>query len=301
MATRSWPPLALADWADTQATLHRWMQIVGKVKLALAPPVNHWWHITLFTTARGLTTSPMPSGAGTLEIAFDFVDHVCRIDLSDGRRRQLVLGPRSVASFYREMSHTLNDLGVVARVWPMPVEIPGATVPFDEDDAHGSYEAAAVERWWHALSEVDAILKAFRGRFLGKCSPVHFFWGSFDLAVTRFSGRRAPERPGADAITREAYSHEVTSAGFWPGGGAVSDAAFYAYAAPEPEGYRAAPVAPASAFYSRDLGEFILPYDDVRRAASPRDVLLTFLQSTYEAGAILGRWDRQALERSGSR
>jgi hypothetical protein len=291
-----WPAQPLADWSDTRDTLHMWVQVVGKIRLALAPPVNHWWHVTLFTTARGLTTSPVPCRGGTLEIAFDFVDHRLRFETSAGRTRTIVLEPKTVAEFYREVVDALRELQIPVRLWPMPVEVP-APIRFDEDVTHHSYDRESVERWWQTLLRVDAVLKAFRGRFVGKCSPVHFFWGSFDLAVTRFSGRRAPAWPDADAVTREAYSHEVLSAGFWPGSGAVPEAAFYAYAAPEPDGYKTARVAPAAAFYSADFNEFILKYEDVRTAASPADALLEFLQSTYETGARLAGWDRRELER----
>jgi hypothetical protein len=294
-----WPPLPLADWTDTQATLHRWTQIVGKIKLALAPPVNHWWHVTLLATARGLTTSPMPVGAGALDITFDFIDHVCRLELSDGRRRDIRLEPKSVAAFYGEMMTALHDLGATTRIWPVPVEIPGDALRFDRDEEHRSYDVELVERWWRITSAVDNVFKIFRGRFLGKSSPVHFFWGSFDLVVTRFSGRRAPDRPEADPVTREAYSHEVTSAGFWPGSGTVAEPAFYAYAAPAPAGFATAKVSPSDAFFSPEFGGlFLYKYDDMRRASSPDAALLDFLQTTYEAGATLGGWDRAALERS---
>lgn len=296
VADTRWPPLPLTEWADTYTTLHMWTQVVGKIRLALAPAVNHWWHVTLLTTARGLTTSPMPYKQGTLEIAFDFIDHRLLFETNDGRRRTIVLEPKSVQDFYREVMQMLRELEMPVRIWPMPVEVP-APIRFDRDVEHHSYDRAAVERWWQALLHIDAVFKEFRGRFLGKCSPVHFFWGSFDMAVTRFSGRRAPERPGADAMTREAYSHEVTSAGFWPGSGVMQEAAFYAYAAPEPPGYKTARVGPGAAFYSADFNEFILKYDDVRTARSPHDALMEFLESTYEAGATLASWDRRELER----
>jgi uncharacterized protein DUF5996 len=296
-AESDWPPLPLAPWADTCATLHMWTQVIGKIKLALAPAVNHWWHITLFPTARGLTTTPMPYGRCMLEIAFDFVDHRLRFETSDGRRAEIALEPKTVADFYREVIRTLDDLQMPVRIWPMPVEIP-APIRFDQDVQHHSYDRVWVERWWRALLDVDAVFKEFRGGFIGKSSPSHFFWGSFDLAVTRFSGRRAPDRPGADAMTREAYSHEVSSAGFWPGSGALAEAAFYAYAAPEPDGFKTARVGPAAAFYSPDFSEFILKYEDVRTAASPRDALMEFLQTTYDAGARLAGWDRPVLERT---
>jgi hypothetical protein len=291
-----WPPLPLGSWADTCATLHMWTQIVGKVRLALAPPVNHWWHVTQMLTARGLTTGAMPYVRGWFEMIFDFVDHRLLILTSDGRSRALALGPQTVAEFYARVRALLGELGITVRIWPMPVEVP-SPVRFDQDHQHGSYDAEWVTRWWHVLSSSQQVLNEFRGEFVGKCSPVHFFWGSFDLAVTRFSGRRAPEREGADRITREAYSHEVSSVGFWPGVPGVSDATFYAYAAPEPPGFKTAPVGPAGACYSADLNEFILSYEDVRTSASPRDALLEFARRTYEAGASLGGWDRAALER----
>jgi len=297
---QKWPPMPSdSEWADTRATLHLWTQVVGKVRLALAPPVNHWWHVTLAVTARGLTTLPMPCNDFMMEIAFDFIDHQLVIDLSDGRRRTLPLRPQSVADFYRQFMDELGALGADVHVWPVPVEIPGWTTRFDQDLTHRSYDAAAVHSWWLVLSQVDEVLKEFRGGFLGKCSPVHFFWGGFDHAVTRFSGRRAPERPGADLVTREGYSHEVISAGFWPGSGTMAEASFYAYAAPEPPGFKTARVGPPAAFYSPDFGGlFILKYEDVRTAASPRDALMEFLETTYAAGATLAGWDRQALERA---
>jgi Family of unknown function (DUF5996) len=295
-----WPLLPLAAWADTYATLHMWSQVVGKVRLALAPPVNHWWHVALYVTARGLTTSPIPYRGGAFEMAFDFVDHRLAIETSEGARKDIALVPRSVADFYQLVMTTLRDLGIQVRIWPMPVEVP-SPIRFDRDTQHGSYEAEAANRFWRVLLQADAVLKEFRSRFIGKCSPVHFFWGSFDLAVTRFNGRATNAKADADPITREAYSHEVTSAGFWPGtlaqGASAIDAAFYAYASPEPPGYKSARAGPAGAFYSPDLNIFILRYDDVRGAASPREVLLDFLQTTYEAGADLGKWDRPALER----
>jgi hypothetical protein len=292
----AWPALPLASWEDTRATLHMWTQVVGKIRLALASPVNHWWHVTLTPTARGLTTLPMPYDDGVIDMTFDFVDHRLVIEVGDGRRRVVALAPKSVATFYAEVRQALADLRVAVRIWPVPVEVPDP-IRFDEDHRHASYDAESVERWWRALSLVDTTFKEFRGGFLGKCSPVHFFWGSFDLAATRFNGRQAPERPGADAITREAYSHEVISAGFWPGSGAMSEPAFYAYAAPEPPGFKTAGVAPAGAFYSNDFNEFLLRYEDVRTAPSPHEALMAFLQTTYEAGATLGAWDRRALEK----
>ena len=295
-----WPLLPVAAWADTYATLHMWSQVVGKVRLALAPPVNHWWHVTLYVTARGLTTSPIPYRGGAFEMAFDFIDHRLTIETSEGTRKDIALVPRSVADFYQLVMTALRDLGIQVRIWPMPVEVP-SPIRFDRDTQHGSYEAEAANRFWRVLLQADAVLKEFRSRFIGKCSPVHFFWGSFDLAVTRFNGRPTNAKADADPITREAYSHEVTSAGFWPGtlaqGASAIDAAFYAYASPEPPGYKSARAGPAGAFYSPDLNIFILRYDDVRGAASPREALLDFLQTTYEVGADLGKWDRPALER----
>jgi Family of unknown function (DUF5996) len=296
-----WPVLPVAAWSDTYATLHMWSQVVGKVRLALAPPVNHWWHVTLYVTARGLTTSAIPYRGGAFEMSFDFIDHRLVIETSDGARKEIALVAQSVADFYHLVMAALRDLGIQVRIWPMPVEI-ASPIRFDRDTQHGSYDAEAANRCWRVLLQADRVLQEFRGRFIGKCSPVHFFWGSFDLAVTRFSGRPTDAKASADRITREAYSHEVTSAGFWPGtvlqGMPAMDALFYAYASPEPPGYKGARVGPTGAFYSPDLNEFILRYDDVRETASPREALLDFLQTTYEAGADLGKWDRGALERS---
>ena len=293
----AWPPLPLAEWEPTRATLHMWAQIAGKVRLALAPRVNHWWSVVLYVNSRGLTTSAMPYGERALEIQFDFLKHVLEIKVSDGSLRTLALASRTVADFYREFMDALASLGVRAKIWPMPVEIPNP-IRFDEDHIHNSYNPAHAQRFWRALVCVDSVFNEFRARFIGKSSPVHFFWGSFDLAVTRFSGRRAPERPGADKMTREAYSHEVLSVGFWPGNEGVIDAAFYAYAAPEPEGFSTATIRPAAAFYDKTMNEYFLPYEDVRRSANPSATLLDFAQSTYDAGASLANWDRAALERS---
>jgi Family of unknown function (DUF5996) len=291
-----WPELSLAAWRDTYRTLHMWTQIAGKVRLALVPHVNHYWNVTLYLTPRGLTTLAMPYRDRTVGMTFDFVDHQLAIETSDGQRRDVALAPRTVADFYAEVMTRLRELDVGVKIWPMPVEVENP-IRFDRDMQNHTYDRASVEQWWRAMLLAGDALSAFRGRFTGKCSPVHFFWGAFDLAVTRFSGRRAPERPGADRITRESYSHEVTSVGFWPGGlGGVEDAAFYAYAAPEPDGFRRAAIGPADAFYSDTLSEFVLMYRDVQRSASPRSALLEFAQSTYEAGATLGRWDRAALE-----
>jgi Family of unknown function (DUF5996) len=293
----AWPALPLAEWIDTRDTLHMWTQIVGKVRLALSAPVNHWWQVPLYVSARGLTTSPIPYAGGIFEVEFDFIDHVLGIVTSQNQSRKIPLAPRTVADFYREFMAALASLGIAVNIWPMPVEIPNP-IRFDQDTKHASYDPAYAHRFWRVLASADTVLKDFRGRFEGKASPVHFFWGSFDLAATRFSGRRAPERPGADRVTREAYSHEVISAGWWPGGGDVTMPIFYAYAAPEPAGFREAPVRPKQASYSTQLGEFLLPYDDVRNASDPRMALLEFAQSTYEAGATLGKWERAALERS---
>ena len=293
----SWPALPLQEWQETYSTLHMWTQIVGKVRLALSPMVNHWWQVPLYVTPRGLTTSAIPYGKRSFEILFDFIDHQLAILDSDGRIKTLALAPRSVADFYSELTASLRALNIEVKIWPVPVEVPNP-IPFAEDREHASYDAGRAHTFWRVLATVDALLKQFRGGFVGKCSPVHFFWGSFDLAVTRFSGRRAPERPGADRITREAYSHEVISHGFWPGGGDVKGAAFYAYTAPQPDGFAEHRVRPENASYNSKLGEFILMYDDVRSAAAPDVALLQFLQSTYEAGATLAGWDRAPLERS---
>jgi hypothetical protein len=296
----SWPPLVYAEWQESCATLHLWTQIVGKIRLALAPPVNHWWHVPLYLTSRGLTTSPMPYGGRTFQIDFDFIDHVLRIATSDGRSDNLALAPRSVADFYKEIMGRLRALGLEVRIWTTPVEI-ADPIRFQQDDVHASYDPVQVNRFWRLLTQVDQVFAAFRGRFIGKASPVHFFWGSFDHAVTRFSGRRAPPPPSnpqiPDTINREAYSHEVSSCGFWPGNGGFGQAAFYSYAYPQPQGFGEAPVQPSAAYYSKEIGEFILPYDAVRQAASPRDTLLEFLQSAYAAAADLAHWDRAALER----
>jgi len=299
MATNSWPSLPLGEWADTYATLHMWTQVVGKIRLALTPLVNHWWNVPLYVSARGLNTSAMHYNDRTLEIEFDFIDHLLRITCSDGTNRTLSLEPRSVADFYREVMGLLREVGVEVKIWTTPVEVPDP-VPFEQDTAHASYDPEYARRFWRILSLSDRVMEEFRGRFIGKCSPVHFFWGSFDLAVTRFSGRTAPERPDADSITREAYSHEVISHGFWPGAGPLGAAAFYSYTAPEPPGLKEAAIRPAGAFYSNELSEFLVMYEDVRLSASPEEALMEFLQSTYEAGANLANWDRAALERPSS-
>jgi hypothetical protein len=298
MQGTAWPELRLEAWKDTYATLHMWTQIVGKVRLALSPRINHWWEVALYVNAVGLTTSAIPYKQLVFEIQFNFLEHRLTIAICDGQQRVLQLRPQSVAAFYAEFMSALHSLGIDVHIWPMPVEIPNP-IRFDRDTEHASYDPAYAQRFWRILTLVDPVFKEFRGRFVGKHSPIHFFWGSFDLASTRFSGRRAPERKDADPITREAYSHEVISAGFWPGGGDVKDAAFYAYAAPEPAGFKTAQVRPEKAFYS-PLGEFLLMYDDIRQSTEPEKLLMEFLQSTYEAGANLGNWPRAELERTTS-
>ena len=291
-----WPALPLESWKDTCSTLHMWSQIVGKVRLALTPLVNHWWNVPLYVNARGLTTSAIPYRNAAFEIWFDFIDHQLVLQTSGGSRKTLPLAPRTVADFHQEFMGMLRSSGIEVRIWRMPVEIPNP-IPFDKDRVHASYDPEAVQKFWRILLSVQDVFDEFRSRFIGKCSPVHFFWGSFDLAVTRFSGRRAPARPGADHITQEAYSHEVSSVGFWPGSGSITGPAFYSYAAPEPEAFRNAPLQPESAHYDTQISEFILMYDDVRSTASPGATLLEFCQSTYQAGATLAKWDRDALER----
>jgi hypothetical protein len=273
-----------------------WTQIVGKVRMRLTPLVNHWWNVPLYVTPRGLTTSNIPYGTRSIEIRFDFLAGRLVLECSDGLVRELPLRPMAVADFYREFMVLLRSAGVEVSIWHMPVEVPDP-IPFDEDRVHAAYDAERVKTFWCILRSVDAVFHQFRARFEGKASPVHFFWGSFDLAVTSFSGRKAPERPGADSITREAYSHEVSSVGWWPGSGTMSGPAFYSYSAPEPQGFKAARVRPDVARYDAELGEFLLPYDDVRNAESPSAELLAFCQSTYDAAAELGKWDRRLLER----
>jgi hypothetical protein len=295
--SQRWPALPLAEWKDTYATLHMWTQVVGKIRLALSPPINHFWGTTFYVTARGLTTSPMPYRRETVEINFNFIAHSLEIVTSLGETRSFRLVPRTVAEFYFELMSALHSLGIDAKVWTMPVEVP-RPVRFNLDEAHSSYDSEYAHRFWQILVSVSTVLWEFRSGFIGKASPVHFFWGSFDLAATRFSGRPAPERPDADFITKEAYSHEVISHGFWPGDGEViKEAAFYAYAAPEPAGFRDQRVIPSKAFYSGEKNEFFLMYDDVRLAHSPEQALMEFCHSTYEAGANLGHWDRANLER----
>jgi hypothetical protein len=299
-ASNQWPPLPFAEWKDTAITLHMWTQIVGKIRLVLSPWTNHSWHVTLYVTSRGLTTSPIPYGSYTFEILFDFIDHQLLIDKSDGARRTIPLKPQSVAEFYRTVMKTLSDLELPVTINTMPNEIENP-IPFDQDEEHRSYDREYANRFWHVLVQSDRVFKEFRSRFCGKCSPVHFFWGSFDLAVTRFSGRPAPPHPGGvphlpDEITREAYSQEVSSLGFWPGNAAAPTPLFYSYAYPEPPGFAQAKIRPDAAFYEAKLREFILPYDAVRSAKKPDEVLLEFAQSAYDAASKLGKWDRDALE-----
>jgi hypothetical protein len=295
-----WPELPYGAWKDTCATLQLWTQIVGKIRLAQTPWLNHSWQVALYVTARGLTTSPIPYEDRAFQIDFDFIDHVIWVRTSGGHFRQLMLAPRPVAEFYAELFAALRELGFDIRINTMPCEI-AECIPFDEDRTHAAYDRDYANRFWRILLSTHNVLSHFRTGFLGKASPVHFFWGSFDLAVTRFSGRRAPRHPGgvphlSDAVVREAYSHEVSSAGFWPGGGPVDAAAFYSYAYPAPDGFASAAVRPAQAYFSKALGEFILPYDAVRTAPAPEQALMEFLQSTYDAAADLGHWDRAALE-----
>ena len=297
MTNHNWPELVLEEWQGTLATLHMWTQIVGKIRLALTPLVNHWWNVPLYVSARGLTTSPMPYEDRIFEIEFDFIDHKLRIDCSDGVLTTLALRPQSVADFYQELMATLHGLGIDVKIWPVPVELPIPNpIRFDEDQVHKSYDAEYVNRFWRALVSIDDVFKEFRARFIGKVSPVHFWWGGFDHAVTRFSGRPAPPRTDGK-MNQEAYSHEVISHGFWLGGNGVQPM-FYAYAAPEPAGFGEAKVKPAAAFYNQDMKEFFLPYDAVRQFASPESALMEFCQTTYEAGANLAKWDRKALERA---
>jgi hypothetical protein len=296
---QDWPPLAYADWAPTAETLHMWTQVVGKTRMALTPAVNHWWHVPLYVTARGLSTSPMPVGGRSLEIEFDFTAHELRLTCSDGRAEAFALAPMSVAAFYARTMAALAQLGVEARIWTTPCEVE-APIPFEQDETHKSYDADAAHRLWRVLTQTARVMQQFRGRFLGKVSPIHFFWGSFDLAVSRFSGRRAPPHPGSPvlpaSVSREAYSHEVSSCGFWPGAPGV-EAMFYSYAYPEPPRFAKAPVRPGIARWDPALGEFVLPYEAMRRTQSPDYALLIFLQSTYDAAADLGGWPRSDLER----
>jgi len=295
-ADARWPSLPLDSWRDTKDTLHMWTQIAGKICLALTPRVNHFWNIAFQVTSCGLVTPSMAYKGRTFTLTFDFVEHELVLLVSDGSREALPLRGQTVAEFYRATMNMLARAGIEVRIWTMPVEVQDP-IRFTDDTTHHVYDRDAVRRFWDVLLAAKPVLEDFRGEFIGKCSPVHFFWGSFDLAVTRFSGHRAPERPGADSITREAYSHEVISHGWWPGGGPYNDAAFYAYAAPEPEGLKTARVEPSAAFYSTDLSEFLLPYEAVRSAADPAGDLRAFLASTYDAAAALAKWDRAELER----
>ncbi|MES2759332.1 MAG: DUF5996 family protein [Pseudomonadota bacterium] len=305
MANSAWPDLPYGAWSDTLATLHMWCQIVGKIRLVQTPWINHSWHVTFYPTTRGITTSPIPYGSRTFAIEFDFRDHMVRIDTSDGASRAMTLRPHPVAEFYNELFMQLSHLGIDVHIHAVPNEVPVA-VPFQQDVGHASYDPEYANRFWQLLLEADRVMTQFRAGFIGKCSPVQLFWGGLDLACTRFSGRPAPQHPGGipncpDWVTREAYSHEVSSCGFWPGNDAMPFPVFYAYAYPEPPGYKTAAVRPARAFYDGVFGEFILPYDQVRLAPAPDAVLLEFLHSTYAAAADLGQWDRQALERSDPR
>lgn len=297
--TDVWLPLPIATWQDTYKTLHLWTQIIGKIRLAFAPKINHWWHSTLYVTPRGLTTSTIPYGTSNFQITFDFLNHQLLIETSDGTTRRIALAPRSVADFYGAVVSTLKEMGIEVQIWTMPQEV-AEPIPFEQDDQHSAYDPESAQRFWQILVQAHRVMTLFRSRYGGKCSPVHFFWGSFDLAVTRFSGRRAPEHPGgvpsmADWVTREAYSHEVSSCGFWFGGGSV-EAVFYAYAYPVPEGFKDYLIQPEAASYSSDMQEFILPYEALRQADDPDAMVLEFLQTTYEAAANLGHWDRAILE-----
>jgi hypothetical protein len=300
-----WPPLPLPAWQDTHDTLHMWSQIVGKTRLALAPMVNHWWQVALYVSARGLTTSRMPYGTAGFTVDFDFIDHQLVVQHDDGRTWTMALVPRSVADFYRDYTEGLRSLDLDVPIWPVPVEIANG-IPFADDETHASYDPTAAHTFWRALAQATRVLEIFRGQFIGKSSPAHFFWGSFDLACTRFNGARAPVHPGgspgvADWVMREAYSHSCISAGWWPGtvGGPIAEPAFYAYAYPEPAGCPTAPIRPDAAYYHGEMHLWVLPYDAVRTAADPDRAALDFFESTYDAGATLGGWDRASLERAG--
>ncbi|HEU5179403.1 MAG TPA: DUF5996 family protein [Candidatus Polarisedimenticolia bacterium] len=301
-SSTAWPPLPLEAWSDTYATLHMWTQIVGKIRLAQSPWMNHGWHCTFYVTARGLTTSPVPHGSRTFQIDFDFIGHQLTVLTSDGLTGGLALESQSVATFYKRLMAEMDNLDMHVRINQKPNEV-ADPIHFDQDETHRAYDREYANRFFRILVQTDRVFKAFRGRFIGKCSPVHFFWGGPDLAVTRFSGRWAPKHPGGipnlpDPVTQEAYSEEVSSCGFWPGGGPIPHAAFYSYAYPEPAGFAASPVQPREAFYSKDLREFILPYDAVRQSETPDDMLLEFLETTYSAAADLAEWDRSSLERT---
>jgi len=296
----AWPSLPFSEWQDTIETLHMWTQIVGKTRLAQAPMINHWWQTPLYVTSRGLTTSPMPYGERTFQVDLDFIDHELRIQTNDGAAHSFALRPQSVADFYREFMAALGSLDIEVSIMTRPSEVENP-IPFEQDHNHAAYDSEQAHRFWLALAQADRVMRQFRSQFIGKCSPVHFFWGGFDLAVTRFSGRRAPEHPSVpntpDFVVREAYSHEVSSAGFWPGSAAAPEPVFYSYAYPEPDRFGAWRAQPDEAYYSAEMREFILPYEVVRRAKEPDRTLMQFLQSTYEAAADLGKWDRAALER----
>jgi Family of unknown function (DUF5996) len=292
-----WPSLPYDEWKDTYATLHMWTQVAGKVALALAPPINHSWAIAMRVTPRGLTTLPLAHGNRSFTMEFDFIDHALVIDTSDGERRTLKLEPMTVAEFYRRTMATLQDMSLPVKIWPVPVEIPDP-IPFEQDTVHHSYDPEYANRFWRILVRVEQVFTGTRCMFVGKCSPVHFFWGSFDLAVTRFSGRKAPPREGP-AFMRDAYSHEVISHGFWPGSGPLLEPSFYAYAVPQPPGLEDAKVQPPAAYYHREMGEFILPYEAVRTSSDPEDAIASFVETTYDRAATLGGWDREALERDG--
>ena len=300
-ATNLWPELPLAEWKDTYDTLHMWTQIVGKIRLALTPLVNHWWNTALYVTPHGLTTSAMSYKGRLFQINFDFIAHLLLIEVDDGSMKTIPLRPHSVAEFYQETMAALGSLGMPLTIWTTPVEVPDRT-PFERDHKHAAYDPEYAQRFWRILAQTSRVFAEFRSRFIGKASPVHFFWGAFDLAVTRFSGRQAPSHPGVQNCPRfvmvEAYSHEVSSCGFWPGGGPVNEPVFYAYAYPEPQGFKDHTILPAEAFYHNGMSEFVLPYEVVRTATSPDDVLMSFLQSSYEAAATCAKWDRHTLERN---
>ena len=292
-----WPALPYDDWVDTRNTLHRWTQVVGKIRMELTPTVSHWWNVPLYVTPRGLTTSNIPLGDRWFDMEFDFFSDALRVRTSDGVQREVALAPRTVADFHDEVFSVLNELHIRCDIWTMPVEIAENVIPLDRDEHHASYDREAVLRFWRVLAATEKVFTDFRAEFIGKCSPIHFFWGSFDLALTRFSGRPAPPREGMDSISREGYSHEVSSVGFWPGDSRLPRASFYSYAAPEPGGFRNASVTPANAYYNESLGGFYLHYDDLRTAADPDAALLDFCETTYAAAADNAKWDRAALER----
>lgn len=300
MTVNSWPALPLSEWKETYDTLHMWTQIVGKIRLALTPTENHWWNTTLYVSPRGLTTSTMHHNGRLLQIDFNFIDHKLIIETSHGPAKTIDLRPHSVADFYQKTMDALNSLDMPVKIWTTPVEV-ADRIPFEKDEKHASYDPEYAQKFWRILTQADRVFTEFRCRFNGKVSPIHFFWGAFDLAVTRFSGRTAPRHPGATNVARfvavEAYSHEVSSCGFWPGGGPIDKPVFYSYTYPEPPGFKEYNTQPAQAFYHKEMGEYLLPYDVVRTANSPDDVLLSFLQSSYEAAATCGKWDRHALER----